>query len=384
MYFRDHIHTLAKRWRIIAATTAIIFLSTLVFVSLQDKIYEATTTYIMKPHSSFTENEIFVRSLDTLSRRDEINGTYVAVVGSKAISNRSAEKLGLSPDIRQTLSANGRIIAGTNVLEITVRGPEPLLVRNFANAVGAETASYLSNLYNVFELQPLDAPVIPTIPVEPRIGLFLFGAVFLGLALGAGLVFTVDDWTENLDRSALPEVIDYETGLHNRAYFMLRLKEEISKARPSNFTFALALVEFNFSACSSVESSMYKVEVLRRCVSFVGSRLREEDIMIRFDETKLALILMDYDEMLARNLIEELKGSMVSQSPIGVIRDEYLGLRISAGMVAFQNGSHTEEDALLDHAECALKKALDVGGGKVILYSDADTGVESAQELVEV
>ncbi|UCC51190.1 MAG: polysaccharide biosynthesis tyrosine autokinase, partial [Anaerolineaceae bacterium] len=163
--------------------------------------------------------------------------------------------------------------------------------------------------------------------------------------------------------------IDHETGLHNRDYFMLRLEQEISKVRSKNYMFALALVEINFSACSGIASSMYRIEVLRRFVSILGSRMREEDVMSRFDESKLALILMDYDEMLAKNLIEELIGNMVYQSPIGAFEDGYSGLQFSAGVVAFQSDSSMEEDALLGHAESALEIAHHTGSGKVILYA---------------
>ena len=84
MHFGDSIHILTQRWLIVAATTTIIFLSALVFISLQANTHEAKATPNMKTHISFIVNEKFVRAIDTLSRRGEINGAYADVAGSKA------------------------------------------------------------------------------------------------------------------------------------------------------------------------------------------------------------------------------------------------------------------------------------------------------------
>lgn len=356
------------------------FLAAVVLVTTQEKTYESKATFFLRPHSSLLIDDEILRALDTLSGRTEINNTYAEVASSKALHDRVAERLDLPPDIQQALRVSGRAIAGTNVLELIVSGPEPLVVKRFADAVSTETVSYVSNLYDVFELQALDEAATPTTPVSPKIALILPGSVILGLILGAGLVFLVDFWKREQDKPEGLEILDHETGIHNRDYFMLRLKEEISRARRNNYMFTLALVELNFPEQNGVEQSTYKIEVLRRLIMILGSRLREEDIMSRYDETKLALILLDYGEEPASVLIEELIASMGSLSTIDAAGDAHSGPQISAALLGFHNGGDWEDVALLGHLEKSLKKSHDAGDSGVTAYTDSDIGTLSVQD----
>ena len=98
MRFSAFTPTLAKRWWIAGVTTAIIFLPTLVKLSLQPKTREAQATFIMKPHNPFIVNGTFVRFLDPLRRRNEINSAYVWIAGRQNKSNRSALKKPTLPE----------------------------------------------------------------------------------------------------------------------------------------------------------------------------------------------------------------------------------------------------------------------------------------------
>jgi diguanylate cyclase (GGDEF)-like protein len=347
-----YIYTVVRRWWLVVAVTVVTFLLALVLVTLQEETYESKATFFLRPHTSFTVNDDFVRDLDTLSRNYEINNTYAEVAGSKVLKNRAAESLGLPPEIRQEFSVNGRVHAGTNILEISVRGPEPDLVKKFADAVGDEIVSYVSNLYDVFELQLLDSATAATAPVRPKTELTLFGGLVFGLALGLSLAFMVDYWSAAVNRPEPLEIIDGETGIHNRAYFMLRLREEISRARHNNSSFALALVELNYHANGGVDPSTFKIEVIRRFASFLISRLRDEDIVSRYDETKLALMLMDYGNELTRNLMEDLMAGMGSLARLDGVENGSSALQISAGVVGFHGDSEAEETALLTLRKC--------------------------------
>jgi non-specific protein-tyrosine kinase len=80
-------------------------------------------------------------------------------------------------------------MAGTNVIEITVEGTNRQLVKVFADAIGASTASYVQELYEAYGLTALDPAIPPQSPVRPRAMLNLALGTALGLALGAGLAF---------------------------------------------------------------------------------------------------------------------------------------------------------------------------------------------------
>jgi hypothetical protein len=87
------------------------------------------------------------------------------------------------PDI----SVNGRLLSGTNVVEIAVEGPNPALVRDFAATVGTHTATFVKRVYGMYELEVLDEAAASSSPVTPRTLLNLLLGAVAGLVLGAGL-----------------------------------------------------------------------------------------------------------------------------------------------------------------------------------------------------
>jgi hypothetical protein len=72
------------------------------------------------------------------------------------------------------LTVKGWIPADTNIFDLTIRGLEPLMVRNFAGAVSAETVNYVNNLINVFELRSRDHATSTTAPDRPGRALTLY------------------------------------------------------------------------------------------------------------------------------------------------------------------------------------------------------------------
>jgi len=200
MESKTYLHILARKWRIILASFLITFIATVVFTYTQPAAYQATGTYIVRVGATFQDDRGFVSALDTLSRRVEIASTYAEVTSSRMIRNLAADALGLSLEQREQLSVDSRLIAGTNILEITVEGRDPALVRDFANAVGAQTVAYVQKLYEAYELEPLDQAMLPESPVRPDKVLILSLGGLFGLILGAGLALI----TEYLETSPEP------------------------------------------------------------------------------------------------------------------------------------------------------------------------------------
>ena len=240
MYFR----ILLKRWWIIPLTFIFTLIPTYIFVSGQPWVYESEATFVIRPRTSVAVNDDeIVKALDTVSRRVEIITTFAEVSSSSLIKQRAVESLGLSAEEQEGLKVNGRVLAGTNILEINVQGPDPKIVRDLATAVSMETLSYVSNLYDVFELEPLDGANIPNRPVSPNKTLNLAIGAALGLLLGVGLIFLIEYLKEPLVGDLQINVIDPETGAYNQTYFKLRLGEELSRARHNTYSFSLALIK---------------------------------------------------------------------------------------------------------------------------------------------
>ncbi|HSL47028.1 MAG TPA: hypothetical protein VK897_26560 [Anaerolineales bacterium] len=178
---------LAKKWRIIVPIFVITFLATVLFTMKEPRIYEARATYVAKLSSIITDNRDFAAVINILSSRIEIATTYAQVANSQIMKQTVGEKLGLSPATLRSLSVNSRLIPGTNIIEITVQGTDPLLAKDFTNALGASTIEYVKGLYETFTLAPLDEARAPARPIYPKVSLNLLLGAVAGLVLGISI-----------------------------------------------------------------------------------------------------------------------------------------------------------------------------------------------------
>ncbi len=228
MEFKTYLRILVNRWWIILPSFLITFIATVVFTYTQPVVYRATATYVVRVGLAFQDDRGFVSALDTLSRRVEIASTYAEVTSSRMIKNQAADALGLSLDQSDKLSVNSRLIAGTNILEITVEGNDPVLVRDFTNAVGVQTIAYVRKLYETYELEPLDQAALPESPVKPDKVLILSLGGLFGLILGVGLALI----TEYLETSPEPTAdsmsLQSEAEAHAPGQLVVTLQQELA------------------------------------------------------------------------------------------------------------------------------------------------------------
>lgn len=348
------------------------FSATIVFTNNQPRIYEAKATFVMRPHSSFIIDEDIVRAVDTLSRRVEINTTYAEVANSKLIRNLAADQLDLPSEKRKGLFANSKVIAGTNILEIRGRGRDPQTVKDFTDAVGLETMGYISSLYDVFELEPLDKAGLPNKPVLPKTEGILALGFISGIIIGAGLVIASEYLRSSSESESGFEIVDQGTGAFTKSYLLYRLKQEMTRSRRNQGQLSLAI----FKICNSypgnrILSERRKLSDLRQSEILLGSILREEDVIARFGQETFALLLPDLTLEAAGEMLEEVRSILVSASSKRLSKSKNGKLHCAVGVVSYQNDD-IEEETLLTYALEALAKADDSSNGEVFLYTKSD------------
>lgn len=192
MDYRNYLKILIGKWWLILLSVVVTLGVASYLTFSQKPVYQTSVTYIVRPNVADEDARELLSGLDVLSRREEIASTYAEVAISRLIKNSSAELLELSSEEKADLSVSSRLLAGTNVLEITVTGTNPSLMRDFANTVGDETVNYVQELYETYQLAHLDSADIPTTPIRPsRVVNLGLGFIF-GLILGVGLAFLAD------------------------------------------------------------------------------------------------------------------------------------------------------------------------------------------------
>jgi diguanylate cyclase (GGDEF)-like protein len=368
MELKAYLWVLLRKWWILLPAFLITFTTTIVLTFTQAPTYEATATFVIAPSSSFENMSGFVNGLEILSRRAEIASTYAEVAASRLIRQDAADELNLSKDQRKELSVDSQLVGGTNVLGVTAQGNDPVLVRDFANMVGIKTVAYVRDLYETFDLKPLDQAMLPTSSVKPNKKLNLALGGTLGLVLGAGLAFLAEYLQAPLESVASFSILDSETGVYNGRYFRQRLGEEMMRAKRNKYPLSLALMNVDHPEVVSTSSSQVRCEALRKVAVFLKQYLREEDILARLNGTVFAFLLPDVPGEKAKTLMEKLQME-IAWTPLEMEKSGVkLNLSSATGVVAYQyNG--TGQDEFLAEADRALQQAEAAGCGRVCLLA---------------
>jgi diguanylate cyclase (GGDEF)-like protein len=347
MFIQDYIQLLLKRWWLVALAFGVVFSATYVWTSRQVPVYESSATFVIRPRSESVLGNDFIRALDTISNRSEINLTFAEVSSSNLIHLKAIEKLGLTAAEQSGLSARGRIITGTNILEITAKSHDPIIARRFADAVGVEAMAYVGNLYDVYQMEVLDTANTPPRPTSPNTNLNLFLGASLGLALGAALVFMLESLKPAYKEMDTFNIVDRDTGAYNKSYFSHRLFQEMARVKNTKSSLSLGLVKVNFNGDELSESE--KVEALRMVKILTEKTVREEDILARFNGTTFAIIFPDMELRSARSSLENIRNVIgsVAHDMNPVNGNHALGSNM--GAVAY-TGGRLDHEQLVEQA----------------------------------
>jgi diguanylate cyclase (GGDEF)-like protein len=372
MEIRIYWRILVHKWWIVIPVFLVTLTTTTVLTFTQPPVYTSTATFIVTPNSSFEDVRSFVSGLDVLSRRAEISTTYTEVASSRLVRREAAEELNLSSEQRKGFSVQSKLRAGTNVMEITVEGNDPVLVRDFANMVGAKTMIYLENLYEAYDLRPLDQAALPGSPIKPNKKLNLALGAICGLALSAGLAFLSNYLETPSGRGTSFGIFDDETGVYNRRYFLQRLKGEMSRAKRNQYPLSLAVMDVDHLGSLASSSPQIRSEALCKVAVFLRQYLHEEDMMARLSGSIFAFMLPDTPGEGAKDALEKLQTRM-AWTPFEIERAGIkLNLVGAAGVVAYQHNG-TSHDELLAKATRALEEAKVANHGKVYLEPEGES-----------
>jgi diguanylate cyclase (GGDEF)-like protein len=365
IYFR----ILRRKWWIALPVFLFTFIPVLVFTQNQPILYEATSTFVAKLSTSLEgDNRNLASALDILSRRVEIATTYAEVANSSLIKDMSSQQLRLAPEQRNGMDINSRVLAGTNIIIISVRGKDPELVTEFTNAIGRNTQTYVNGLYETYELALLDEAVVPDNPVKPQTVLFLSLGGLFGLALGMLAAF----FSEYLNLASNVEgldIIDGETGAYNDRYFQMRLQEELSRAKRNHSSLSVVLLDVNHHKELNGKSGVTVREALRRVVAITKLHLRDEDLVARVGDYLFALLLPDMTDIEAKEYVEILR-TKIALAPFEIGRNGMkLQMNSSAGITNYEFDNRGLEDLMIQ-ATRALKDATLGAKGRVALFSE--------------
>lgn len=371
------------RWWLLIIPLVFTVAVTFVLTSRMTKVYETRSTYVIRPRSELILDDEFVKALDTVSSRIEINTTFAEVAQSDLIKDGAIAELDLTTEQRQKLAASASVLAGTNILEIRAQGKNPELVRDFAIAVGEETVKYVSNLYDVFELEPLDSAQVPEEPSSPNLLINLIIAVILGGGIGVGLVYFSRYLNRSQDDFGPVNIIDPETGAYTKAYFHKRLRQEMSRLTKSSTPLSISLVKIKFDdwAMERIDQDDW-LDELKSLKPFIDPYLKEEDLLARYDLDTYGILLPGSGEESALQMMKNLRMEISSLKFEN--NNHHQGVKVygSIGLVSYvSNKMVNSDDELIGFANFALKNADKSSTGGITRYViESDGSINEIQE----
>ena len=379
MELKAYLQILMRMWWVIVLIFFITLLATFIFTRNQPELYESSATFVVRPLvSSTVERNELATMIDTLSRRVEINTTYAEIAKSNLIRKGAIERLNLQREQPSGLDVLSRVLAGTNILEISVQGNDPKLVQDFTGAVSAETLAYISGLYDAFGLEALDEPVLPTSPISPNVKSNMILGGLLGLVLGVTWTFFIEYFRSAYKESTTLDILDPETAAFNRHYLILRLRQEISRAQRNNYPLSLALLKIGNLTTTDGSLPWDRAEIMRKIVATLKLHLRDEDILARYDDVTLALLLPDMDGVTAQILVNKLKMHIEVESKLTSGKWTYRFIQVTAGVVT-RSEHEVDTDEFIARAEDALNSSTLYNAVK--LYAMSTNGSYTDGEL---
>ena len=191
-----------------------------------EPFYESSARYIVAPAKDPVDPGTVGEGIRTLddARSRAIVATFAEVLGSGTIHQEAARSLGLDELTSADYSYRSAILPEANVIELTVRGPNPQMTVLLSGTVGGSASEKFTELYQIYDIVLLDAPTTPTAPSNPTLlqtlvmsgalGLLAGGA--LALLWGAPKVRREQRMHRRLSSYTTPEQASVVTPLHSR------------------------------------------------------------------------------------------------------------------------------------------------------------------------
>ncbi|HUH12251.1 MAG TPA: hypothetical protein VMK65_04045 [Longimicrobiales bacterium] len=178
-----YLHALRHWWWALLLVAAATVAAAAFFTARQDRVYRAAATVAVGPAAEIEGASDVMRSLETLERRTII-ATFASVAEARATRDSAAALLDLAPRDLSGYRVRAAVVPSTNIIRVSVEGPDGERVARVANAVSAVLADRAREMYRIFALRPLEEAVAARSPLRPEPTRNLIIAAIVGVFAG--------------------------------------------------------------------------------------------------------------------------------------------------------------------------------------------------------
>ncbi len=170
-----------------------------------------------------------------------------------------------------------------------------------------------------------------------------------------------------LQRSGFTDVL---TGWHNRRYLMLRLHEELARARRDSTRLTCLMLDVDhFKRVNDTWGHAAGDAVLSELAQRVDAQVRKSDVAARYGGEEFVVLMPSTDTEAAMLLAERIRRA-IARTPVELPNGESVTMTTSIGIAAVEPAPSeadlkTEGDALLARADVALYRAKSAGRDRI-------------------
>jgi diguanylate cyclase (GGDEF)-like protein len=168
------------------------------------------------------------------------------------------------------------------------------------------------------------------------------------------------------------EAFDLATGLYDRRTMWSRLAEEVSRARRYRYPLSLMLITFD------TPDTQRAVECMLQLAELLKQHTRRADILVRYSEDTLAILLPCTDEPGALNLAERIRRLAQIMPPLV---EGGGSVPVHIGVTSTPGDANVDKVALVEQVEWALREVKSKAGETRIVVVPAPQQAASSQEL---
>jgi diguanylate cyclase (GGDEF)-like protein len=352
MEIKIYLQMIRRGWWIIMLTSLVSIFVALLFAYFATPLYQATTRFVVSPNPDVIESKDIVDSLATLDRRSIIT-TYAEFMSSDRVYNETITDLRLNSEELVSYHLTTVVLPETNILELSVEGPDPQTCALLANAIGQRGVQYIRQLYQVYEISALDPAFVPVYPFSPQPIRSAVLALALGAVLGVAMAIISEQLRVPLEALRQRTAIDSASSAYNRRYFERLLEGENIRAREATDIFSLCLIRLDgLSDFLDTLPTPILNRVLRSTSNTLQKELKGTDIYGRWDRDVFGVILPSTPYNAAQNAMRRVRWALTE--PVQITADgEVLELNPLIGIARSQENESLEDLMLRAEKELA-------------------------------
>lgn len=179
------VRSIAGHWKLVALTAVAATLLAWLIAAMEPKRYRSEVLVSVSPIVNQLSDSEVLHGIDALERR-------VVVATVAALASSDSTRRSTISALRDDYGIDATVLPSTNLIRITVEGPDPEQVAAIANRIPPLLDQQIRAMYHVYTIATISGGVVPQAPFLPRIERAVMAGLVFGVMLGVGIAYLIE------------------------------------------------------------------------------------------------------------------------------------------------------------------------------------------------